>query len=205
MYTTISFLISCTSVSGLVCLRHWLSSKGEMVIHVFCHPILLLSLSGGLSNSEKRCRSSEYGSLWIMNSAIIRPNYYRALALCTTKLMWNGMIITRGLLVRFSDGFPPNISSFSHSLHSAYKRLFGVLAVTDKFCSFELLEQWLDDEKRTHLSLPSLNSDAVASLARIGRENITIPKEERLWLLTELGAFDVAFGKEEEALRKSRG
>ena len=60
----------------------------------------------------------------------------------------------------------------------AYKHLFGVLAVTDKFCSFELLEQWLDDEKRHHLNLPLLNVDAVASLARLGRENITIPKEE---------------------------
>ena len=53
------------------------------------------------------------------------------------------------------------------------------------------------------MSLPLLNLDVVASLARLGRENIMIQKEERLRLLTELGAFDVAFGKEEEALRKS--
>ena len=57
---------------------------------------------------------------------------------------------------------------------SACKHLFGVLAVTDKFRSFE----WLDDEKRHHLNLPFLNVDAVASLARLGRENITILKEE---------------------------
>ena len=53
------------------------------------------------------------------------------------------------------------------------------------------------------MSLPLLNSDELTSLARLGRENITIPKEERLRLLTELGAFDVAIGKEEEVLRKS--
>ena len=113
------------------------------------------------------------------------------------------MIITRGLLVRFSDGFPPSISSSSHPLHSAYKRLFRVLAVTDKFCSFELLEQWLDDEKRNHLNLPLLLAHRTVSSARLGRENVTIPKEERLRLLNEIGAFDVPIGKKEKALRKS--
>lgn len=76
------------------------------------------------------------------------------------------------------------------------------MAVTDKFASFEVLQQWVDDNKRLHLGTPQLSLAASVSWAR-GNGIPTIPLEERKQLLDKIGLFDFGLGTEDAEIRKS--
>lgn len=65
----------------------------------------------------------------------------------------------------------------------AFKRLFGTVAATDKFVSFEVIAQWIDDNKRLHLGLPLLEG-----MTWVRSSNtVSIPLVEREALLTNIG------------------
>ena len=102
-----------------------------------------------------------------------------------------------------SDDKPTNSLRSALFNQSAYKRLFGTVSlVTDQFCSFEHLEQWLEDNKREQMNLPLLEPHESVCWAR-QRNAVNVSLSHRKRLLQQIGVFDVAIGDEPKALRKS--
>ncbi|KAL9180539.1 hypothetical protein ACHAXT_010992 [Thalassiosira profunda] len=84
---------------------------------------------------------------------------------------------------------------------AAFRRLFGTIAIPNKYASFEHLQGWLDENKRQHLNLPPF--EPRYTTVENASESIQIPFSERQKLLSNLGALYVPFGGEEEEAHKS--